>query len=152
MEICVNSGLPIAMVPCLHQSNVHVKRKQWERRAQKCKPFVGAKIVRTYTFLQTTLYHAAPYSADNVNLRKFGVTYHDGTMFIAKQCSYQKEAIYSNQERMMTSFLLLREEEERVTAKKSKQAESPACTKNRTHLPASSQFHDLQPHNAVLPS
>ena len=26
----------------------------------------------------------------------------------------------------------------------SKQAVSPACTKNRTHLPTSSQFHDLQ--------
>ena len=56
------------------------------------------------------------------------------------------------QERMMTSFLLRREEEERVTAKNSKQAESPACTENRTHLPTSSQFHDLRPHNAVLPS
>ena len=107
MEICVNSGLPIAMVPCLHQSNVHVKRKQWERRAQKCKPFVGAKIVRTYTFLQTTLYHAAPYSADNVNLRKFGVTYHDGTMFIAKQFSYQKEAIYRKGEPKNVSSELL---------------------------------------------
>ena len=51
------------------------------------------------------------------------------------------------------SFLLRREEEERhVTAKTSKQAESPACPKNRTHLPTSLQFHDLQPHNAVLPS
>ena len=27
MEICENSGLPIATVPCLHQSNVHIKRK-----------------------------------------------------------------------------------------------------------------------------
>ena len=27
MEICVNSGLPIAMVSCLHQSNVYIKRK-----------------------------------------------------------------------------------------------------------------------------
>ena len=32
----------------------------------------------------------------------------------------------------MTSFLFGREEEERVTGKNSKQAESPACTKNRT--------------------
>ena len=31
-------------------------------------------------------------------------------------------------------------------------AESPACTKNRTYLRTSSQFHDLRPHNAVLPS
>ena len=26
------------------------------------------------------------------------------------------------------------------------QAESPTCTKNRTHLPTSSQFHNLRPH------
>ena len=26
-EIYINSGLPIAMVPCLHQSNVYIKRK-----------------------------------------------------------------------------------------------------------------------------
>ena len=56
------------------------------------------------------------------------------------------------QERIMTSFLFGREEEERVTGKNSKQAESPACTKNRTRLRTSSQFHDLRPHNAVLPS
>ena len=39
----------------------------------------------------------------------------------------------STQERIMTSFLFGREEEERVTGKISKQAESPVCTKNRTH-------------------
>ena len=37
MEICVHSRLPIGMVPCLHQSNVHINRKLKERRAQKCK-------------------------------------------------------------------------------------------------------------------
>ena len=42
-----------------------------------------------------------------------------------------------------TSFLFGRKEEERVTSKISKQAESPACTKNRTRLRTSSQFHDL---------
>ena len=34
-------------------------------------------------------------------------------------------------------------EEECVTAKNLKQAESPACTKNRTQFPKSLQFHDL---------
>ena len=34
----------------------------------------------------------------------------------------------------MTSFIFGREEEERVTGKISKQAESPTCTINRTHL------------------
>ena len=60
--------------------------------------------------------------------------------------------IIVSQERMMMSFLLRREEEEHVIAKNSKRAESPASTKNRTHLPISLQFHDLRPHNTVLPS
>ena len=58
---------------------------------------------------------------------------------------------YTLQERMMMSCLLQsqREEEERVTGKNSKQAESTVCTKNknRTHLRTSSQFYNLQPHN-----
>ena len=33
VEICVNSGVPIAMLPCLHQSNVYIKRKLYVRRA-----------------------------------------------------------------------------------------------------------------------
>ena len=49
-------------------------------------------------------------------------------------------------------YLLGREEEECVTAKNLKQAESSTCTKNGTHLCISSQFHDLQLHNAMLPS
>ena len=36
---------------------------------------------------------------------------------------------------MMMSFLLWREGEEHVTAKNEKQAESPVCIKNRTHIP-----------------
>ena len=36
--------------------------------------------------------------------------------------------------------------------KKSKQAESPTCIRNRTHLLTSSQFQDLQLHNALSPS
>ena len=33
MEICTNSELHIAMVPCLHQRNVLIKRNLWERRS-----------------------------------------------------------------------------------------------------------------------
>ena len=29
IEIYLNLELPIAMVPCLHQSNIHIKRKIW---------------------------------------------------------------------------------------------------------------------------
>ena len=36
------SGLPFAMVQCLHQSNDYIKRKLGLWRAQKCVPLVGA--------------------------------------------------------------------------------------------------------------
>ena len=42
-EIFGNSGLPITMVPCLHQSNVYIKRKLQVCRAQKCNFLVGAQ-------------------------------------------------------------------------------------------------------------
>ena len=57
---------------------------------------------------------------------------------------------YDNQECMMMLLLLQREEKERVTTKNLKQAESPVCAQDRTHLPTSSQSHDLQLHNAVF--
>ena len=92
MEICVNSGLPIAMVPCLYQSNVYVKMKLMVWRAQKCISLVGAKTTPTCTGLQTTVVHGGQYRAENGNLRKFGSTYRHGTMFVPKQCLCQNEA------------------------------------------------------------
>ena len=68
MEICVNLWLPVSMVPCLHQSNLHIKKKLCDRRAWKCKPSVGAKCVQTCKDLHLTRFHAAPYRADNGNL------------------------------------------------------------------------------------
>ena len=47
MEICVNSGLPIPMVPRLHQSNGNIKRKLRAWRVQKCITLVGADTVLT---------------------------------------------------------------------------------------------------------
>ena len=38
-----NSGLLFAMIPCLHQSNVHIKKKLRVWRLHKCIPLVGAK-------------------------------------------------------------------------------------------------------------
>ena len=54
MQICGNSGLPIAMVLGVHQINDYIKRKLRVWRAQKCNFLVGAKIVPTSTGLQTT--------------------------------------------------------------------------------------------------
>ena len=36
MDFWGNSGVPIVMVPCLHQDNIYIKRKLRVWRAQKC--------------------------------------------------------------------------------------------------------------------
>ena len=85
-------GLSIPMVPCLHQSNVHIKRTRWRRRAQKYNPCVSPKSEQACTGLQTTPSHAAQYRADMGNLRNFGDTYRHNSVFAPKQCAHQKEA------------------------------------------------------------
>ena len=92
IEICVYLGLPIVVVPPLHQSNVYIKMKLRGWRAQKCIPLVGAKTVLACAGLQTTPVHGRNYRTENGNLRKFGSTYRQGTLFTPKQCSYQKKA------------------------------------------------------------
>ena len=47
MEICGTSGLPILMVPHLHQNNGYFKRKLRAWRVQKCITLVGANTVLT---------------------------------------------------------------------------------------------------------
>ena len=49
-----NSGLPLAMVPWLHQRNIHMKRKLQEWSAQKCNPCFSAKSAPRSTELQDT--------------------------------------------------------------------------------------------------
>ena len=92
MKICVNSGLPIGMVPCLHQSNVNIKRKLRVWRAQKCTPLLGGKRILANTGLQTIPFHAVQHDADKGNLRKFWPTYNHGTAFAPLQCLCQKQA------------------------------------------------------------
>ena len=62
MQISGSSGLPIAMVPCLHQNSTYIKRKF--RDAEVWYP-VCAKRVPTSTWLQITRIHVSPYRADN---------------------------------------------------------------------------------------
>ena len=85
MQICGNWDLPIAMVPCLHQSNEYIKRKLRVWRAQKFNFLVGEKTVPTSTVLQTSPFHAASYRADNTKLLKFGSAYRHDTVFAPKQ-------------------------------------------------------------------
>ena len=69
VQICGNSGLAIAMVPCLHQWNAYIKRKLRVCIARKCNPCYCAKSSLRSTDLQRTRFHSAPYSADSTTLR-----------------------------------------------------------------------------------
>ena len=57
MEICRISGLPIIMVPRLHQSNGYMKRKLRGWRVQKCITLVGADTVLTSAGQQSTPFY-----------------------------------------------------------------------------------------------
>ena len=70
MEIFGNSGLPVALVPSLHQSDVYIKRKLRVWRVQKWISLVGSKTALTCAGLQTTPCHVRQYRTENENLRK----------------------------------------------------------------------------------
>ena len=89
MQICGKSGQHFAMVPCLHQSNLYIKRKLREWTALKCTPCFGAESPLRSMGLQSTRFHAASYRADSENLRKLGATFRHGTVFTQIQCLYQ---------------------------------------------------------------
>ena len=71
-KTCVNWGGPIAMVPCLHQGNIYIKRKVRVWRTQKCISLLSAKSTLTCAGRQTTPSQRSRYRVDNGNLRKLG--------------------------------------------------------------------------------
>ena len=91
------------MVPCLHQSNVYIKKKLQKLTVQKFILLVGAKIALTSAGLQTTSSHVRQYGAENGNLRKSGSTFRHGTVFALMQCLYQKEATGMESSKMHSS-------------------------------------------------
>ena len=91
-ETCVNWGGPIAMVPCLHQGNICMKRKLQVWRDRKCIPLVGAKTPLTCAGCQNTPSQKSWHRAENGCLRKLGRTYRHGTVFAPMQYLYQSEA------------------------------------------------------------
>ena len=103
MEYCGNSGVPIAMVPCLHQSNVYIKKKLRVWRVQKCIPLVGGKTSFIFAVLQTTPSQVSQYRAKNGDLLKSGSTFCHCTVFGPTQCLYQKEATGMNSPKMYFS-------------------------------------------------
>ena len=92
METCVNWGEPTAMVPCLHQGNISIKRKVRVWRDHKCIPIVGAKTRLTCAGHETTSSQGNLYRPENRNWRKKGWTNRHGTVFSPTQYLYQKQA------------------------------------------------------------
>ena len=85
IEIFRISGLPIDMVPCLHQCNVYVVRKLQVWRAQKFNFVVSAKSTPTGTGQQTAPCLAALYWASNRKFSNFGSTYRHGSVLAPMQ-------------------------------------------------------------------
>ena len=69
-----------------------MKMKLREWRAQTCNPCFGATSPPRSTDLQSNSFHAASYTADSANLRKFGATFRLGNVFAPMQYLYEKEA------------------------------------------------------------
>ena len=88
MEICKNSGLPIHVVPRLHQSNDNIERRLRKCRGEKSNAVVGAETVLSSAGPQTTPFHGGQYRAENGNMRKFGATNQNGTAFAPKEWLY----------------------------------------------------------------
>ena len=88
MEIIENSGVPIPMVPRLHQGNGYIKRKLRVWRAQKYIALVGAETVLTSAGPKTTPFHGGQYRPENGNIRNLGPTNPQGTVFAPKQLLY----------------------------------------------------------------
>ena len=80
------------MVPCLHQSNVYIKRKLQVLSVPKCIPLVGAKTELACAGRQTTSSHISQYRSENGNLRKSESTFRHGTVLAPRHCLYQMEA------------------------------------------------------------
>ena len=72
-KTCVNCGGRIAMVPCLHQGNVHINRKLRVWRAQKYIALVGAETPLNCAGWQRITTQGGRYMAENENLRKLGL-------------------------------------------------------------------------------
>ena len=85
MEICGISGLPIIMVPRLHQNNGNIIRKLRIWRVKKCITLVGGDTVLTSAGPQSTPFHGGLYRAHNGNMRNLGPTNPHGIAFEPKQ-------------------------------------------------------------------
>ena len=82
----------MAMIPCLHQGNIHTKRKLRVWRDQKCILLVGGTTPLTCAGHQNTPSRGRHYRCQNEKLGKLGRTYGHGTVFAPRKYLHQKEA------------------------------------------------------------
>ena len=102
-ESCLNWDGPIAMVPCLHQGNIHTKRKPWAWRDQKCFSLLGAITSLICAGRQNTPSRLMRYRAKTGKLRKLGRTYRYGTVLAPRKYLYQKEATVKERPEMCST-------------------------------------------------
>ena len=104
VQIFRKSGLPFSEVPCLHQSNLHMKRKLREWRTPKCNPCFGAESPPRSTRMHSTRFHAVPHGTVSENLRSVGTSFRRGTVFPPIQSTYEKEATGMENPKMQSLF------------------------------------------------
>ena len=92
MQTCVSLGRTIAMVPCLHQSNIYIKRKLRVWRDQKCIPLVNEKTRLTCAGPQTSTSQGSWCRPESGNLHKQWWTCRHGTVFAPRQYLYKNKA------------------------------------------------------------
>ena len=64
-ETCVNSGGSVALVSCVHQGNIYIKRQPGVWRGHNCIPIVVVKTPLTCGGSQTTPTEGRRYRAEN---------------------------------------------------------------------------------------
>ena len=91
-ESLVNLDGPMAMVPCLHQGNIYIKRKLRVWRDQKCIPLVSVITQLNCAGRHSTPTRGRQYRAQNGKFGKLGRIYGHGNVFAPRKYLCQKEA------------------------------------------------------------
>ena len=98
-ESLVNWDGPMAMVPCLYQGNIYMKRKLRVWRDQKCIPLVCAITPLNCAGRHNNPSQGRQYRAQNGKFGKLGWTYGYGTVLAPRKYLYQKEKEATGMER-----------------------------------------------------
>ena len=90
-QTCVDWDGPIAMLSCLHQGQIYLKRMIRVWRDHKCMRLVGAGIPVTCAGRKLSRLKRGGIWSRSEILRKLGWTYRHGAVFAPRQYLYQKE-------------------------------------------------------------